>query len=272
MTSKRLLVIPEFNESLTICAVLERSLPYVDRVVVVDDGSTDDSSQLIRAFAGGHPEIVLLELPRNQGMSGALLTGFAYAWLLLQDGWLSPTDWIITIDADGQHRPEEIPELVAAATAREVDVMLTRRDLRGYPRFKRIGNWGLSLWASWLSGHRYHDVECGFRAFRAGVLVDLLQYFTGRRYGCAQEIGVITALQKWRIDNTWPTQISYYRAGARMRDGLVNLWMGLMAWWRVRNEIAYPIEERTQAVLGLARTAPPLGTTRPVRNTPWIPF
>lgn len=271
MAAKRLLVIPEFNESRTILAVLERALPHVDRIVVVDDGSTDDSGQLIREFAAAHPQLVLLAHRHNQGMSGALLTGFAYAWHLLHWGWLAPTDWIVTIDADGQHRPEEIPDLIVAAVDREADVLLTRRDFRGYPRYKRVGNWGLSLWASWLSGHRYHDVECGFRAFRAEVLTDLIRYFTGRRYGCAQEIGIITARLGWQIDNTLPTDITYYRPGARVRDGVINLWMGFLAWWRVSWQRTYPVPERVHAVLGEAEAVVVPDYLPLTVRTPWIP-
>lgn len=253
---RRLLVVPEYNEGRTIAAVIERSLPHVDAVVVVDDGSTDDSASQVRALAAAHPQIVLLQLAANQGMSGALLVGFCYAWHLCQLGRLAPDDWVVTIDADGQHIPEEIPRLVQHGSQRRADVVLGCRDLGGYPWFKRVGNWGLSLWASLLSGHRYRDVECGFRAMRVRVLPHLIRYFTGRRYGCAQEIAVITSLLGFAVDNTFPTGIAYYRPGARVRDGLTNLGMGFLAWARVRLGLAYPLAGRVRQVLAEVRALP----------------
>ena len=221
MTARRILIMPEFNEAKTIVSVLERCIPWVDYIIVVDDGSTDESRRLVHEVALRHPHLIVLALSENQGMSGALLAGFSYAWrLLVETHWLHEDDWIITIDADGQHLPEEIPLLIRAAEEQDVDLMLARRYLSGYPWFKHIGNWGLSTWASLLTMHRYHDVECGFRVFRASVLEDLLAYFLGRRYGCAQEIGVITAKRGWRVANNFPARIAYYRAGQRSLTAL----------------------------------------------------
>ena len=230
---KRVLVIPEFNEERTIIDVLERAYPFADLVIVINDGSTDGSGDLVRRWALGHPGVVLLTLTQNQGMSGALLVGFTFVLQLTEQGLLDKKDVVINIDADGQHLPEEIPEALVAMRASEADVLLGKRDLQGYPWFKRLGNWGLSLWASLLTGYRYHDVECGFRLIRVEVLADMVPFFAGRRYGCAQEIGVITARRHWRINNRFQTRIAYYRPGARVRDGLTNLWMGLAAFVRV---------------------------------------
>lgn len=243
-------IMPVYNESRTIASVLERCLPWADAIIAVDDGSKDDSARQIRALASIYPQIILMPLLRNQGMSRALLTGFSYAWTMLHVGRLAPSDWVVTIDADGQHKPELIPHLIATAESRSVDVLLARRDLRYYPRFKWVGNWGLSLWASLLSGYRYRDAECGFRVFRADVLGDIIRYFTGRRYGCAQEIAIITARRGWRIDNNLVIPVDIYRAGTRIRDGFTNLWAGLTAWVRVTLGQPHPVEQRVAEVLG----------------------
>lgn len=239
---QRILVIPEYNEARTIIGVLDQARPFVDRIIIVNDGSKDQSPQLIADWADNHPMVTLINHSVNQGMAGALLTGFAYVYLLVQRGDVDPDDLIINIDADGQHRPEEIPVACAALAAQRVDVLLGKRSLAGYPWFKHVGNWGLSLWASMLSGYRYHDVECGFRVMRASTLAPLLTYFLGRHYSCAQEIGIITAAVGLRIDNRFPAGIQYYRAGARVRDGVTNLVMGLGAalrvWFRRRRDPA----------------------------------
>lgn len=250
---QRVLVIPNFNEERTIIGVSERAYPHADLVVIVDDGSTDNSGALVRAWSEDHPGVMLLSLPVNQGMSGALLTGFAYVTRLAGQGRLAADDVVINIDADGQHVPEEIPAALAEMRRRQVDVLLGRRNLAGYPWFKWVGNWGLSLSASLLSGYRYYDVECGFRLMKVEVVRDLLQYFTGRRYGCAQEIGVITAWRGWRVDNRYPTAIVYYRPGARVRDGITNLTMGLLAWLRVVLRLRRQVDRRVEQVLAGVR-------------------
>lgn len=253
---KRVIVIPEYNEARTIINVLERAYPFADLVLVVDDGSADGSGALVSQWAADHPGLTLLTLAENQGVSGALLAGFSYVVRLLEAGTLAPDDLVINIDADGQHRPEEIPPAIEAMQARQVDVLLGRRDLTGYPWFKHIGNWGLSLWASLLGGFRYRDAECGFRVMRVDVLVDMLPYFTGRRYGCCQEIAVITARRGWRIDNSFPTRIAYYRPGARVRDGVNNLLMGLTAFLRVTFQRRHTTSERVEDVLSRVVVAP----------------
>lgn len=243
------LVIPEYNEARTIIDVLERAHPYADLTVVVDDGSTDNSGQMVRDWTADHPDVILLSLRENQGMSGALMTGFAYVIRLWQEGELHPDDVVVNIDADGQHIPEEIPRALAHMAETRADVVLGRRNLKGYPWFKWVGNWGLSLWASLLTGFRYYDVECGFRLMKVRVVADMLPFFLGRRYGCAQEIGVITARRGWKIDNSFATQISYYRPGARVRDGITNLRMGLLAFLRVLFGLRHPPNTRVAEAL-----------------------
>lgn len=249
--AKRIVIMPAYNEGRTILGVLERCLPHADAILVVDDGSKDNTYALVQMFAEAHPQVTLLALAVNQGMSGALLAGFCYAYEM----GLAPDDWIITMDADGQHLPEELPGLVAHAEAGRTDVLLGRRYLRGYPWFKWVGNWGLSVWAKLLTRTRYYDVECGFRLFRAVILRDLIRFFTGRRYGCAQEIAVITACCGWKVDNTPRISIAYYRPGTRVRDGLTNMWMGLVAWWKVTRGQSYDPANRVRQVLAGLRPA-----------------
>lgn len=253
---RTILVIPEYNEARTIVAVLERAYPYADLLVVVDDGSKDASPDLVRTFADNHPKLILLSHPDNRGMSGALLTGFSFLVDLFQKSTLTASDIVVTIDADGQHRPEEISEALLAMHCQEVDVLLGCRDLSGYPRIKQFGNRFLSLWASLLSGMSYADVECGFRLMRMEVVRDLLQFFTGRRYGCAQEIGIITARRGFKIANNLPTAISYYRKGARVRDGFTNMAMGFLAFCRVVMNIRSAPDARATRILGLLDERP----------------
>jgi glycosyltransferase involved in cell wall biosynthesis len=246
--AKIILVIPEYNESSTILSVLDEAYEYADLLVVVDDGSKDDSILLVREYASSHPRVYLLCHAQNQGVSGALLTGFSFLDELYRDGRLNPDDVVVTIDADGQHMPTEVPKIAAHLAAGGYDVVLGRRDMSNYPSVKRFGNWALSLWASLLSGFRYRDVECGFRAIRVDALEDLLEFFTGRRYGVCQEIAIITARRGCRISNDFPTAIPYYRVGARVRDGFNNVAMGLLSYLRVVFGVRHSQDSRAEQV------------------------
>ncbi|MDQ7792864.1 MAG: glycosyltransferase family 2 protein [bacterium] len=251
---KRVLIMPQFNEAHNILAVLEGAMAHVDHIVVVDDGSTDGSGALLRQWQSVHPHaFTLITLEQNRGMSGALLVGFSHVNRLLRLGLLRGEDVIVNIDADGQHRPEEIGSAVDLLVTGGYDVALGRRDLSGYPRLKQLGNRFLSWWASFLTGFAYHDVECGFRLMRARVVPQFLRYFSGRKYGCAQEIGVITALLRLSVSNDLPTKINYYRHGARITDGFVNMSMGALAWARVKLGMASDLEHLEQRVLTGAR-------------------
>lgn len=240
---------PEYNEARTVIDVLQASRPLVDTVVVVNDGSTDHSAELVAAWMQEHKFGTMISLRMNQGMSGALRTGFHWIQRQVELGVFDPEDLVITIDADGQHRPEEIPLICGYLQENGYDLVLGRRDFSGYPRYKRIGNWGLTVWAGILSGQRFYDVESGFRVFRARLLDQLLLYFTGRRYGCAQELGIIPVKLGFKVDNRFPTVINYYRQGARMRDGFTNMFMGLTAFTRVMFHIRSDIRRTYESLL-----------------------
>lgn len=248
-------LVPAYNEERTILDVLRRIDPFADLIVVVDDGSLDASRRLVRDWCSGHPKVALLTHASNRGMSGALRTGFVYLLDLMRDGTLTADDVVVTIDADGQHIPEETVGAQRAMLERRADVLLTRRDLAGYPLSKRIGNRALSLWASLLSGHRFRDVECGFRLMRLAVVADILPFYTGRNYGCAQELGILPVRRGWRLDNTFPTGVAFYRKGARVRDGVINLLSGLVALVRVTFGLRGPIDGAGYTVVCAPRAA-----------------
>ncbi|MEK7475893.1 MAG: glycosyltransferase family 2 protein [Candidatus Coatesbacteria bacterium] len=227
-------VIPIYNEAPTVVGVLNEVARRVDRVIAVDDGSTDDTPELLREWKKGRRNVSVIRLPRNVGMAGALKRGFQEAERLLKRRVLHPQDILINIDADGQHRSEYIPDIVAFMEKGRWDIVLTRRDFSKYPLYKKWGNRLLSRVARLLSGHRYHDVESGFRFMRARVVSGLLDYFTGWRYSCAQEIALITALAGFRVDNTYVVKIAYYRPGTTIWDGVIVLLMSLYTFVRVK--------------------------------------
>lgn len=240
MSGTTILVLPVYNESATVLTVLAQSEPLVDKILVIDDGSRDETRDLLIEFAATHTKLSVVRHPTNCGMSGALLTAFLMLQEAVRHECLAQDDIVITMDADGQHRPADLVDMVARLRSDQSDLVLGRRDWRRYPVWKRLGNYGLSRWASWWSGIPYRDAECGFRALTLQVLVDVLPYFHPRSYGCAQELAVLVPRRGWRVDNDYPIHSDYYRAGTRLTHGWNNALSAVRAWYRVRFHRAIP--------------------------------
>jgi glycosyltransferase involved in cell wall biosynthesis len=153
-------VIPAYQAATTIAAVVSRTSRAVPgaTVYVVDDGSTDGTSA-----AGRGQGATVLGHPRNRGKGAALATGIAAA---LEGG----AGAIITLDADGQHSPEEIPGLAAPVLAGEADLALGARARTGaMPWGRRCTNWLSAALASRIGGVAVPDAQSGFRALSRGV-------------------------------------------------------------------------------------------------------
>jgi glycosyltransferase involved in cell wall biosynthesis len=170
---QRLLVIlPALNEAGTIQDVLSRvpkHLPGVGQVevLVVDDGSTDDTARLARAAGAS-----VISHGRNLGVGVAMQTG-------IDDAVRRQVDIAVNIDADGQFSPEDIPKLVAPILEGKADFVTASRfkDPALSPRMpfvKRLGNWGMARIVSAIIGLRFADVSCGFRAYSRETLLRLV--------------------------------------------------------------------------------------------------
>ena len=157
-----LIIIPAYNESATLPAVLSSlrdQLPHMD-VVVVDDGSTDETA--IRAREGG---AVVLILPFNLGIGGALRTGFRYA---VAEGY----DRAVQLDADGQHEPSAVPLILAGLDRADFVIGSRFGGSADYEvgRARRGAMRLLRLTLRILSGRTFTDTSSGFRAFNRPVL------------------------------------------------------------------------------------------------------
>lgn len=157
---KTVIVVPAYNEATTIAHVLTAMQSSYD-VVVVDDGSTDGTGDVARA-AGA----IVLRHVINRGLGAALRTGFAFV-AARPDLY----DAVITLDADGQHNPSEIPVLLAELE-RGADVVIGTRKRTDMPAVRQGYTALGALITSGLFGGPLTDSQSGFRAFRTKKLAE----------------------------------------------------------------------------------------------------
>jgi glycosyltransferase involved in cell wall biosynthesis len=200
-------VIPAYNEEKTIGKIIKETKKHVDKVIVVDDGSADSTPKIAKRLG-----VVLLKHKTNEGLGSSLRDGFKKA---LRMG----ADIIITLDADGQHDPKEIPKFVKKIR-KGYDFVLGQRNLRKYPFVKKFGNFFLNLMTNFISGTYIKDTESGFRAFRSSALKRL--YLRAKQYEIAVEIVFEVGRNKLKYANV-PVSSPIYKQGVDVLDGFRNL-------------------------------------------------
>src|SRR5438552_17737148 len=144
-------VIPAYNEATHVVDVVRSNLDFVDQVVVVDDGSSDNTSTAARqAGARVYRHVV------NRGLGGAIATGLRAALAL-------DADIIVTLDSDGQHLPEDIVPVIAPILAGEADFVIGSRLInpRGMPLSRRAANRIAALCSNALFGVSVCDSQSG---------------------------------------------------------------------------------------------------------------
>ena len=171
-------VVPAYNESNTIGPIIDETVAYVDKVVVVDDGSSDDTT----AIAKDHGATVIPHAI-NTGVGGAVRTGYLYA---IRNGY----DFIVQIDADGQHDPAYIPELLDAAE--EHDMVIGSRYLNdSYKGYSLVRNAGIQFFTAavnLLGRTDITDVTSGFRVYRVDRLAEILHH-SDKHWAVEQTLG-----------------------------------------------------------------------------------
>jgi dolichol-phosphate mannosyltransferase len=165
-------VIPAYHVADKIEAVLKELPDYLCHIIVVDDASPDNTSELVQAFARHDRRIVLVRHEQNQGVGGAMLTGFRKA---LELG----AQVIVKLDGDHQMAPAYIPALVTPLIEGKADYAKGNRfrdfeSLRHMPLVRRVGNLGLSFLTKAATGYwNCFDPTNGYFAIRAEMLAQL---------------------------------------------------------------------------------------------------
>jgi glycosyltransferase involved in cell wall biosynthesis len=189
LTRERIVaVIPAYNEERFIGSVVLQTLPYVRTVIVVDDGSTDQTAGVAQA-AGA----VIIRHPKNLGKGAALNTGFEAATEYRSDA-------IVTLDADSQHNPAELSKIVAPVLNDEADIVIGSRyldDKSGVPRIRIWGHQVINLITRFASGETSTDSQSGYRAFSSKALDST--YFASSGFSVESEMQFIAKEHKMRL-------------------------------------------------------------------------
>ena len=250
---RRIAVVPAYNEEPMVAIVLEQLYPMVDELVVVDDGSTDNTRAEIQQWlAQGRPNCRLLVHEVNRGMSEAYLTALSELRDRLSRGELHADDLVFTVDADGQHDLQVLDELVEMTRVEGLDANIARRDLSYHGPFKRTGNWVLSKWASGWAGAPLHDVESGYRIFRLGALAHALEFYSGYQYSETVEVAVVLCQLGYNVRNDHVVPVPVARSRTRLRDAAIDLAVIPVAAGRVWRRDRLRAAFRTDAIAHLS--------------------
>jgi glycosyltransferase involved in cell wall biosynthesis len=211
---------PAFNERATIEEIVTRVLavPMRTELIVVDDGSTDGTRDILQRLAASHPIKLILQ-PKNAGKGAALRRGFEEV----------TGDLVVIQDADLEYSPEELPDLTALIREGRADVVFGSRFLGRHRVFlftHYLGNWLLTLLTNILYNTILTDMETCYKAMR----VEVLRSFTLRSDGFGIEPELTAKIFK-RGYRVYEVPITYdgrdYKDGKKItwRDGVVAIWV-----------------------------------------------
>lgn len=164
-SKKFLTVLPVFNEAATVNEVLDLVSQYSEHVMVVDDGSSDGTAELLAA----RDDILLLQHPTNRGYGAALISGFQYA---IENEY----EFVVTIDCDGQHQPQQIQHFVAEIQRTGADIVSGSRyrdefkEDTSAPEDRRRINQIITKTIKDSMGIELTDAFCGFKAYRVAAV------------------------------------------------------------------------------------------------------
>lgn len=177
-------VIPFYNESLSIKKIVSETFDYVDKIIAVNDGSTDNSIDLIPQ----NEKLILISYKKNMGKGYALKRGFEESIKLNYE-------YTITLDADLQHPPEFIHAMVQ----KDFDIIIGNRlnNISKMPVHRILSNKITSFLLTIKTKQKIPDSQCGFRAYKTKILKDILPRSNG--FESESEILILAAKKKYKI-------------------------------------------------------------------------
>ena len=150
-------LIPTYNNARTLKRVIDGVLHYTPHIIVVNDGATDTTADILAAY----PSLTVITLPKNKGKGNALKVGFRRA---LASGY----DYALTIDSDGQHYPDDIPVFINALKETSIPTLLVgSRDMshESVPKKSSFGHCVSNFWFKFETGVALPDTQSGYRLY-----------------------------------------------------------------------------------------------------------
>jgi glycosyltransferase involved in cell wall biosynthesis len=190
-------IIPTYNNELTLAQVIQDVSEYADDIIVVNDGSTDSTAEILK----NHPEIQIVSYKTNVGKGYALRQAFAYA---IEKG----CQYAITIDSDGQHFAKDIPTFAEKLKSEPNAIIIGARnmDQATIPGKSSFGHKFSNFWFKFETGVESPDTQSGFRLYPLFLLKDMKLYTV--KYEFEIEIIVRAAWKGIKIDSV-PVQVYY---------------------------------------------------------------
>ncbi len=222
-------VIPTYNEAGTLIEVVDKvlAIPCLLEIIIVDDGSTDQTPEVMRVMAEQHPKVIVTRHDRNLGKTAALKTGFA----------MTRGEIVIVQDADLEYDPSEIPAIIQPILEGHADVVfgsrfLVRRAARVLYFYHYLANKFLTFLSNLLTNLNMTDIETGYKAFRGEIIRNMV--IVSRGFGFEAEVTAKVAKLNCAV---YEVPISYYgrtyQEGKKvgLKDGLQALW--LVIWFNL---------------------------------------
>ncbi len=230
-------VIPVFNHAASVGSLVERTLAQGMRTVVVDDGSTDGTLDVLARI----PEVRVLRHDRNRGKGAALLTGFT--------SLVDEASYVVTIDADGQHDPADIPHLIGALPLEGRPIVVgCRQGMEGdhIPWTSRFGRKFSNFWVRAGGGGRVADSQSGFRLYPLPEVLALRP--RARRFQFEVEILVLAGWHRLPVVEA-PVSVVYTAERISHFRPWVDFWRNSFTFSRlITQRIFLPRRWRTRPV------------------------